>query len=272
MKLSIQTILLPERDLHEKFSHARDFGFDGIEVVVSPDFHLDAQVNAVMEASRQSGLPVSNICTHPIHDPLVPDQSDRKARLTVLAELLALADELGATGVVSVPVRPPHEFPDIEWAARYPQMAQLAVDVFGPWLESLPEGESAVFLEPLNRYEAYFLNRVGQAVEICQRLNHPRMKALGDLFHMNIEEPDMAEPLRSAGNYLGHVHIADNNRFEPGAGCMNFKPAFAALKQMSFSGFVSIECWSPDGPLLSGDPTDVLPRTVAFIRAAWENA
>lgn len=272
MKLSIQTILLPGRDLNEKFDYAKQFGFDAVEIAVGPDFQLDEQLNAVQRASQQSGLPVSNICTHPIHDPLVPDAEDRARRLAALGELLSMADALNATGVVSVPVRPPHEFPNVEWSRRYEQLAQDAVETFGPWLDALPEGKAAVFLEPLNRYEAYFLNHVGQAVAICERLSHPRMQALADLFHMNIEEADIAQSLIAAKPHLGHVHIADNNRFEPGAGCMDFRTPFAALRQIGFSGYLSIECWSPDGPRLSGDPLDVLPRSVQFIRTAWEDA
>jgi sugar phosphate isomerase/epimerase len=96
--------------------------------------------------------------------------------------------------------------------------------------------------------------------------------ALGDLFHMNIEEADLGEPLQSAGARLGHVHIADNNRFEPGAGCLDFDAPLAALKAIDYRGYLSIECWSPKGPRLSGNPVDVLPKTVRFLRETWEAA
>lgn len=270
MKLAIQTVLLPGDDPVDQFAAAKRYGFDGVEVNVGPTFDLAARLDDLRRATDTSGLPVAAICTHPIHDPLVPDLADRARRFAALADLLRLADELGAGGVVSVPVRPPHEFPDL--ADRDRELPDLAGQEFGRWAAGLPDGRAAVFLEPLNRYEAFFLNRVDQAVALAERVNHPRVLALGDLFHMNIEEADLGGPLRAAGARLGHVHIADNNRFEPGAGCLDFWPPLAALKAIGYGGYLGIECWSPKGPRLSGDPDAVLPGAVRFLRAQWDAA
>jgi sugar phosphate isomerase/epimerase len=269
VKLGIQTLLLPGSDLAEQFANAARFGFDGVEVAVGPAFDLTENINEVRAASASSGIPVCAICTHPIHDPLVPDVAERVRRFAALADLLRLADELGAYGVVSVPVRPPHVF---DLANRDQELFELAVTEFARWAAALPEGNAAVFLEPLNRYEANFLNRVGQAVALADHVAHSRVIALGDLFHMNIEEADLGAPLRAAAHRLGHVHIADNNRFEPGAGCLDFRTPFAALKATAYDGFFSIECWSPKGPKLSGDPEDVLPKSVQFLREQWNAA
>ncbi len=270
MKIAIQTLLLPGATLDEQFSAAAQYGFDGVELAVGPAFDLAERFDDVRGAMAHSGLPVCAICTHPMHDPLVPDPADRARRFAALADLLRLADALGAGGVVSVPVRPPHAFPEMK--DRDQELLTLAVDEFRRWTEALPAGTAAVFLEPLNRYEAFFLNRVGQATALAAQVDHPRVQALGDLFHMNIEETDPGDPLVAAGKRLGHVHIADNNRFEPGAGCLNFGPAFAALKAIDYQGFVSIECWSPKGPRLSGDPAAVLPASIHLMRSQWDAA
>jgi sugar phosphate isomerase/epimerase len=270
VKLAIQTALLPGERLADKFAAAQRHGFDGVEVVVGPSFDLAAHLDDARRAVDATGLPVAAICTHPIHDPLVPDPKERAARFAALADLLRLADEVGAAGVVSVPVRPPHAFPEMTDRTR--ELTRLAEDAYGAWAAHLPAGEAALFLEPLNRYEAYFLNRVGQAAALAERIGHPRVQALGDLFHMNIEEADLAEPLRAAGARLGHVHVADNNRFEPSAGCLDFRTPLAALKGMGYDGWLSVECWSPAGPRLSGDPDDVLPQSVRLLREVWEAA
>jgi sugar phosphate isomerase/epimerase len=272
MKLAIQTLLVPGAMLAEQFDAAARFGFDAVELAAGPDFDVRAQFTEIERASTASGLPVSDICTHPIHDPLHPDGAEQTQRLAVLKDLLAAAEALGARGVVSVPVRPPIMFPDVPWAERYAMLKTRFMDLFTRWATNLPEGQSALFLEPLNRYEAYFLTRVGQAVEISRAIGSPRILALADLFHMNIEEAHLGKPLEEAGKALGHVHIADNNRFEPGAGCLDFRPAFRALKAIGYEGYLSIECWSPDGPRLSGDAHVILPRTVAHLRQEWEVA
>lgn len=268
-RLAIQTLLLPGASLDEQFANAARYGFDGVEVAVGPAFDLHARASDVRDAARRSGIPVAAICTHPIHDPLVPDPVERERRFAALADLLALADDLGALGVVSVPVRPPHPLPGPDDGSD--GMA-AAADALRAWAETLPAGSSRVFLEPLNRYEATFLNRVGQATALARAVGHPRVAALADLFHMNLEEASLVEPIVEAGPLLGHVHIADNNRFEPGAGCLDFSAPFAALRRIGYAGYLGIECWSPAGPRLSGDPEAVLPATVAFLREAWSAA
>jgi sugar phosphate isomerase/epimerase len=172
--------------------------------------------------------------------------------------------------VISVPVRRAVTFPDMTDVER--ELRALAVGELRRWSSSLQEGAAAVFLEPLNRYEATFLRRVEQAAEIAAEVASPRVRSLADLFHMNIEEADMAAPIIAAAGQLGYVHIADNNRLQPGAGCLNFGPPFRALKEIGYTGYVSIECTAFGGPLESGGPDAMLPATVEFVRTHWDRA
>lgn len=268
MKLGIQTLRLPGETLDEQFANAKRFGFDAVEVSIGPAFNLSERRDDVQRAMDSSGVPVCAICTHSIHDPLQPDLVERERRFAELAELLRLADELGAAGVISVPVRRPVTFPEFTES----ELWTFAVEAFGAWAATLPAGRSAVFLEPLNRYEATFLRRVEQAVELAASVDHPRVTALADLFHMNIEEASMSEPILMAGARLGHVHIADNNRLQPGAGCLDFQPPFAALKKIGYDGFISIECSALGGTLANQGPVAMLRETVRFLRAQWEQA
>jgi sugar phosphate isomerase/epimerase len=270
VKLAIQTSRLPGASLLERFRSAGRFGFDGVEVTVGPDFDLAEQLDEVRDAARASGLPVSGICTHPMHDPLMPDPAERATRLAALAELLRLADQLGADGVVSVPVRRAVVFTGVHDIER--ELGALAVSEFTRWAGTVPAGTSAVFLEPLNRYEATFLRRVSQAADIANRVGSPRIRALADLFHMNIEEADMAAPIHTAAGQLGYVHIADNNRLQPGAGCLSFRTPFRALKDLGYAGWVSIECTGFGGPKADGGLEAMLPESVTFTRREWELA
>lgn len=270
-KFAVQTIHLPGSDIAAQFDHAARFGYSAVEVAVGPDFDLIDRLNDVEAASKNAGLPVCAICTHPIHDPLHPDRAEQSKRLDALRDLLGAAETLGANGVVSVPVRPPVTFEDVPWAERWPRLRDKLVETLSTWAASLPSGRAALLLEPLNRYETYFLNRVEQALEIVESVNHPRVKVLADLFHMNIEENSLSDPIRAAGPRLGHVHIADNNRLQPGLGLMDFRPAFAALREIGYQGYVSIECWSPDGPRIAGSPEDALPAALRFMRAQLES-
>ncbi len=270
-KFAVQTIHLPGSDIAAQFDYAALFGYDAVEVAVGPEFDLIGRLSDVEAASKSAGLPVCAICTHPIHDPLHPDGAEQGRRLDTLRDLLGAADALGAVGVVSVPVRPPVTFEDVPWAERWNRLRDRLIETLGTWAASLPSGRAALLLEPLNRYETYFLNRVEQALEIAEAVNHPRVKVLADLFHMNIEEKSLGDPIRAAGPRLGHVHIADNNRLQPGLGFMDFRPAFAALREIGYQGYVSIECWSPDGPKIAGPPEDALPAALRFMRVQLES-
>jgi sugar phosphate isomerase/epimerase len=273
LRIAIQTVLLPGRDLQERFASAAHFGFGGVETAVGADDDLDRHRREWEEASRASGLPVAAICTTRAHDPLQDDSGERVRRFAVLTDLLALADDLGAAGVVSVPLRPARGFANrAEQLGWLEELSDQAVTAYGEWAGQQSGGPAAVFLEPLNRYEASFLNRVGQAADIAARIRSPRVRALADLFHMNIEETDPAAPIVDAGELLGHVHIADNNRLQPGAGAMDIVPAFAALQQIGFHGWVSMECYSPFGAYIEGDPETALPETVRYLRSQWSIA
>jgi sugar phosphate isomerase/epimerase len=268
MKFAIQTARLPGETLKEKFANAKRYGFDGVEVNVGPDFDLGDHAPELSAASDSSGLPVCAICTHSIHDPLQPDPAEREKRFAALTQLLEVADQLGANGVVSVPVRRPITFPDFDDAA----LMNFAAEQFRTWSSTLGAGKSAVFLEPLNRYEATFLRRVEQGIELAKAVNHPRVLGLADLFHMNIEESDMAKPIAAAGDLLGHVHIADNNRLQPGAGFMVLGPSFAALKQINYTGFITIECSALGGPLAAQGTDAMLTETARYLRDQWDRA
>lgn len=270
LKLAVQDFLLPGSTLEEQFENARVYGYDAVEIAIRPESDLAMIARDVGAASKAAGVPVAALCTARVHDPLQEDPALRRERFAGLADLLALADELGANGVVSVPLRPSRGFASKaaldEWVD---DLTEQAVTEFGAWAATLPDGRSAVFLEPLNRFEATFLRTVGHAANIARRVGHPRVLALADLFHMNIEEADMAQPIRDAGSWLGHVHTADNNRLEPGAGCLDPGPTFATLREIGYDGYVSVECFSPGGAVLSGPNAIVLPKSVAWMRERW---
>ena len=77
-------------------------------------------------------------------------------------------------------------------------------------------------LEPLNRFETYFLNRADQAVALAEEVGGDCGVTL-DIFHMNIEEADWAQAIRDTGDHLVDFHVADNNRMPPGQGAIDWE-------------------------------------------------
>ncbi len=111
----------------------------------------------------------------------------------------------------------------------------------------------AVLYEFLNRYETNLFNTVEQSLAFLQTLQTQNVKLLCDLFHMNIEERDIAAALTLAGDKVGHVHFADSNRHAIGSGHLDVAPIADALRQMGYDGFVSAEVLPfPDGETAAG--------------------
>jgi sugar phosphate isomerase/epimerase len=88
---------------------------------------------------------------------------------------------------------------------------------------------------------------------------------MADLFHMNIEEVDLGQAIDATGDYLRYVHLADSNRFEPGAGHLDFRPALAALKRIGYDGFMTLEC-----RVMGADKGRALTDAAALIRRLWD--
>ena len=117
------------------------------------------------------------------------------------------------------------------------------------WLaESLePLGEHAarynvpLLFEPVNRYETNLVNQLSQGATLLDSLSTNNIKLLGDLFHMNIEEVDVAAALAAARQHLGHVHFVDTNRRAAGFGHFDYAPIVAALQEIEYDGYLSAE-------------------------------
>ncbi|HZZ70609.1 MAG TPA: sugar phosphate isomerase/epimerase family protein [Pirellulales bacterium] len=98
-----------------------------------------------------------------------------------------------------------------------------------------------LLFEPLNRYETNLINSIEAGVKLLQSLSTRNVKLLADLFHMNIEEVDIAAALRSGADFIGHIHFVDSNRRAAGLGHLDFGPIVAALGEIGYAGFVSAE-------------------------------
>jgi D-psicose/D-tagatose/L-ribulose 3-epimerase len=96
-------------------------------------------------------------------------------------------------------------------------------------------------IEPLNRFETYFLNTVDDAVRLCDEVNHPNVGVLVDTFHANIEEKNIADAYRRAARRLKHVHTCENDRGAPGSGHVEWTEVLAVLREIGYDGWLTIE-------------------------------
>jgi D-psicose/D-tagatose/L-ribulose 3-epimerase len=98
-------------------------------------------------------------------------------------------------------------------------------------------------LEPLNRFECYFLNTAADMARFCHEVGHPRCRAMLDSFHSHIEEKNPGEAIHSLRGYLQHMHISENDRSTPGSGNVRWDQSFDALAAIGYDGLLVIEAF-----------------------------
>jgi len=115
-------------------------------------------------------------------------------------------------------------------------------------------------LEPLNRYETDLVHTVAEGLDLAERIGADNFGLLLDTFHMNIEEPAIEDSIRACGDRIFHFHVADSNRWHPGAGHLDFKAILETLAATGYQGFVSGEF----KPL--PDAEAAAQRSIAYLR------
>ena len=102
-------------------------------------------------------------------------------------------------------------------------------------------------VEVLNRFESHFLNIAEDAVRYCKEVGTGNVKVHLDTFHMIREELNFTEAVEACGKeYLGYVHVCENNRGIPGSGLVPWKEFFTALRKIRYTGPLTIESFNPD--------------------------
>jgi D-psicose/D-tagatose/L-ribulose 3-epimerase len=194
---------------------------------------------ALRRALEQNGLACTVCSVLPRNASLIsPDASERARARTFLSEAVKGTAEAGAQVIAGPLYSPVGYLPgtrrtEDEWKRAVEGWQEL-----GPTLDSY---QVDVALEPLNRFETYFLNLSEDAARLCDQINHPRVGILWDTFHANIEEKHLPESLLATGKHLKHVHTCENDRGIPGTGHVDWSGVFDALRRMHYDNWLTIE-------------------------------
>ena len=259
IRLGLQDRFAPGASIRAKFDNARRYGFDALELSVDP-------INSAKGALRER-VPVSAICGGYRGWLIDPDADRRRTAMEDLSELVGLAGELGC-GCVVVPIwGRTRNLPNIGTGRTRDEDEAIFIEAMSELADKAASAGSRLFIEPINRYQNDVCVTIADALRLRGRIGSPAVWVMGDVFHMNIEEADMGAAIESAGAQLGHLHLADSNRLEPGKGHLDLAPVFSALARLAYRGFASFELAA-----LSGDAEDVLPASAALVREQLHRA
>jgi len=252
-------VIVPGETLAERLANLEAWGYQGIQLYRRT---AELGVPALREALAGSSV---QLCIYGGGGGLLAaDENARRAAVEQVKKGLREAAELGAIGSIVVPVRVPEIAPPEPPKTLYDLQCEILIEELAEIAPVAEEAGALVLLEPLNRYESRFLNRLDQAAEICRAVGSPGVKFMADFFHMNIEEIEIGQAIENAADYLGYVHLADSNRYQPGAGHLDFRPGLAALKRIGYDGFMTLEC-----RILREDKKKALLESAQMIRDLW---
>jgi sugar phosphate isomerase/epimerase len=225
-------------DLPAACRKAKDIGFDAVEVFAPSADALD--VGQLRVFLNDHGLALAAVGTgagwvkHRLHLCL-PDATARGKARAFIRSIIDLGGPLSAPAIIG------------SMQGRFGDGVDRPT-ALGYLAEALEElGEHArqygvpLIYEPLNRYETNLACTVAAGAELLQTLSTKNVRLLADLFHMNIEESDMAAALRADGRHIGHVHFVDSNRHPAGLGHIDYAPVVRALADIGYAGYASAE-------------------------------
>ena len=215
----------------------KEAGFDGVEIPLLRPKELQAA--SIRKAVEANGLE-TNCCTALVDGhSLISDSPDIRRRTQQhLRDVAKAAAEAGAK-IVCGPLYSPVGY--LPGRRRTGDEWKWAVEGFQAVGETLAAHQVTFAIEPLNRFETYFLNTAADAAQLAKEIGHPNIGILFDTFHANIEEKNIAAGYTTIGPYLKHVHTCENDRGIPGSGHVEWKEVFQALRSLDYDGWLTIE-------------------------------
>lgn len=226
-------------DIQGACKEAKALGFTGIEIF-SPGPEALAKSEAA-KIANDHGLKIAALGTGGgwvLHKWTLtsPDEKIRNNARDFIARMIEAGAPFGAPAIIGSLQGRHSESVDQAQAHAYLEDALI-------YLSQKAKSVGTVLLfEPLNRYESNLIRTIEEGMTLISKVGQTdSLRLLCDLFHMNIEETNMADSLKKCGAILGHVHLADSNRKPAGLGHTDFQPIAAALKDIAYQGYISAE-------------------------------
>ena len=178
-------------------------------------------------------------------------EADRAASVQYVKDCVTMTKELDGQVVDVVPGTvgkiEPDASPEEEW--------EWAVEGMKEIYDHAQREGVRIAIEPINRFETYFINRADQALELAKETGPDCGVAL-DTFHMNIEERDPYQAIRTAGDRLYDFHVADTNRMPCGHGHWDWPKVIETLESVGYDGALTTEFVAP----IDRTPVDPYPE------------
>lgn len=241
--------------LHSNFAMLKQVGYSYVEAhtrrLLQPD-QPDEKVAAVLEGIQKENIRI-HACNNfiPFELKSTGAQANHEAIMKYVEIVFQRAQKISVKAFVFGSGRSrklPKGFNRAKGEAQF-------VSLLNKMMPLAEKHGLEIWLEPLNRGEDNLLNTQKDAANFIEKVGHPALGSICDLFHATRNNEDPAELKKYIKN-VKHCHIAEKKkRTPPGVEKYNFKPYFRALKEGGYSSTMSVECRWRD---LDGQAADAL--------------
>lgn len=281
MKIGMNLLLWTAATSEEHFGllgDIRDWGYESVEL---PMFAPNGSPWPLL-ARRMDDLGLARTAVtvaSPLANPISEDSAVRKAGTDHLKACIDACVTLGAE-VLCGPVYSP--VGGLVGRGRTEQEWEWAVESLREVGEHAESAGVVLGVEPLNRFETYFLNSAEDASRLIDAVGNPAVGILFDTFHANIEEKDPIGAIGVAGRRISHFHVSENDRSTPGEGHIPWPRVFESLKAIGYDGTLTVEAFGRALPELAAatciwrqmfPSEEYLAKTARrFIKDNWAHA
>ena len=214
-------------------------GYDAIEISGEPERYDTKHVGKLLKDHKLTCLGSVTLMMGD-RNLLTANEANRAMSVKYVKDTITMVKELDGQEITIVPCTVgklvAEGSPEDEWKWAVESLKQC-------YDHGIKEGVKLA-IEPLNRFETYFVSRSDQALLLAEAVG-PECGVCLDCFHMNIEEKDMFQSLRNAKDRLVDVHVADNNRMACGMGALDWKKIIGTLKEIGYKGALTVEFVAP---------------------------
>jgi sugar phosphate isomerase/epimerase len=248
MKFAICNEMFQDWTWERTCDSARALGYQGLEVA---PFTLGERAGEISGAQRAKlravasarGLEILGLHWLLVKPPGLyithPEASVRRQTADYFRELVDLCGDLGGKVMV---IGSPKQRNLLPGVSREKAM-EFSREVFEPSLElALRRGVTLAF-EPLGPTESNFIQTAEEAIQLIEQIGHPAFRLNLDVKAMSSEATPIPEIIRLAAPYVAHVQVNDPNLLGPGMGEVRYEPIIAALREIGYDGWLSVEAF-----------------------------
>lgn len=251
MKFAICNETFKDWKLDDVFAYCARIGYDAVEVAPFTLANYVSEITAAERVRIRESAARHSLAISAIHWVLVKaegmhltsaDAAVRERTARYFCELVDFCADIGSQVIV---VGSPKQR-SLQPGVAPEQAWRWATDVFRPSVQRAAERNVTLCFEPLPAEDTDFVNTAADAVRFTRQLQSPHFKVILDVRAMSHETKPIPDILRDTAGHFAYVHANDKNLKGPGFGAVDFRPIAAALKEVGYDGFVSVEVFNYD--------------------------